>query len=187
MKTNKFSYFFFAAALSFAGNLAAQSNKSKLPVDAESKLVTYKAVVDVPGAPMKELQQRAFLWANEYYKNPMDVIRERDTVKGTMVCKARLKIMNEADKKGIVSEAGLIEYTLKLDFKDNKYRYTLTEINWKQRSYYPVERWMETEAAGYQEAYVYYLQQTDELMKQLVKDLDKGMKLPLVKKKKDDW
>lgn len=104
-----------------------------------------------------------------------------------MICKYRLKIQNEADKKGVVTEAGLVEYTLKLEFKENKYRYILSDINWKQKSYYPIERWMETSAAGYQPVYSYYLQQTDILMNQVIKDLDAGMKIPTSKVKKDDW
>ncbi len=158
-----------------------------MPVDADTKLITYKAVVEIPDAPAGELQQRAFIWAHAYYKNPADVIRERDTVAGKMVCRARLKISNEPDKKGVVTEAGLIEYTLKLEFKENRFRYTLSEINWKQKSYYPVERWMDASASGYQPSYVYYLQQTDELMQQVVKELDKGMKQPSTRIKKDDW
>lgn len=159
----------------------------KLPVDNESHLVTYKAVVESGSAPMAELQKRAFSWANAYYKNPSDVIRERDTVNGKLTCKARLKITNPPDKKGIVTEAGLIEYTLKLDFKENKFRYTISEINWKQKSYFPIERWIDQTAAGYQPSYSFYLQQTDELMKQLIKDMDKGMKQPTAAIKKDDW
>lgn len=141
----------------------------------------------MPAVKIMELQNRAFSWANSYFKNPADVIRERDTTAGKMVCKARLKIMNEADKKGVVTEAGLIEYTLRLDFKENKYRYVISEINWKQKSYYPVERWLDTTAAGYTGAFAYYIKQTDELMKHLVMDLENGMKQPFSKVKKDDW
>jgi hypothetical protein len=167
--------------------VAQNAKPPRLPIDEQTKLVTYKAIVDVPAAGFKELQKRAFIWANQYYKNPSDVIRERDTVAGKMVCKARLKIMTEPDKKGVTTEAGLIEYTLKLEFKENKYRYTVSDINWKQKSYFPIERWMDTTAPGYKSGYEYYLQQTDEMMKSLVKDLDKGMKLPSPKAKKDEW
>lgn len=168
-----------------AQNISRQA--PDMPVDEEAKLITYKAVIDVPDASIAELQTRAFNWANAYYKNPADVIRVRDTVQGKMICKARLKIYNEPDKKGLVAEAGVIEYTLNLDFKNFKYRYVITDLNWKQKSYYPVERWMNTELPGYQPVFVYYLQQTDELMKKLMMDLDKGMKQPGSKPKKDDW
>jgi len=164
-----------------------QAGPSKMPIDEVTRLVSYKEVVNVPQVSKKELQQRAFIWANEYYKNPSDVIRERDTVGGKMVCKARLKIKNEADKKGIITEAGLIEYTLTLEFKDNRYRYVITDINWKQKSYFPVEKWMKADEPGYQPSYPYYLEQTEQLMKQLIKDLQKGMGQALVKPQKDNW
>jgi len=163
------------------------SKSPKLPVDDKTKLITYQDVVDMPSTGFKELQNRAFNWANEYYKNPADVIRERDTVAGKMICKARLKIINEAEKKEEPTEAGLIEYTLTLEFKENKYRYTISEINWKQKSYYPAERWMETDIPGYKPVYVYYLQQSDDHMKKVMKDLDKGMRQPTATIKKDDW
>lgn len=179
--------FFAILSVGFLNAQTATKSAPKMPLDDGTKLVTYKAVTDIPVTGAGELQNRAFAWANGYYKNPADVIRERDTTGGKMTCKARVKIMNEPDKKGVITEAGLIEYTLKLEFKENKYRYILSDINWKQKSYFPIERWMDTSAPGYQPGYTYYLQQTDELMKQVIKELDKGMKQPTSKIKKDDW
>ena len=159
---------------------------AKLPIDETSKLVTYAGVVEIAGIKADSLYNRALIWANTYFKNPADVIREKDQEAGKIVCKARYKIMNPPDKTGFQSEGGVVMYTMNLMFKDGRYRYEITEINWKQASYYPVEKWMDTENAYYKPEFASYLQQVDEKSKELVKDLDKGMKTT-APKKKDDW
>lgn len=159
-----------------------------IPVSPDSKLITYTKVVTAAGESQSELYKRAINWVNIFYKNPADVLREKDSVSGKIVCKHRFKIVNEADKKtGFIKDAGLVQYTLNLQFKDGRYKYELTEINWKQLSYYPIERWMDSKAAGYAKEYDYYLVQADETAKKIVADLEKGMTIPSVKPKKEEW
>ncbi len=174
----------------FMTNVNAQDNKQapKLPIDDATKLVTYSKVNEVAGVTMKDLYNRAIVWGTTYYKNPTDVLRERDSVNGELVCKARYKIMNPADKKGFATEAGVVMYTLKLSFKDGKYKYVMTDINWKQASYYPIERWMDTKSPSYKPEFDFYLQQVDEKSREVIKDFDKALKTagnPATKK--DDW
>lgn len=159
-----------------------------MPVSADSKLITYSKVVTAAGESPSELYKRAINWVTLFYKNPSDVLREKDSVSGKIVCKHRFKIVNEADKKtGFVKDAGLVQYTLNLQFKEGRYKYELTEINWKQLSYYPIERWMDSKAAGYAKEYEYYLVQTDETANKILADLEKGMNVPSVKPKKEEW
>lgn len=164
----------------------AQSKTARLPVNQETGLITYEKVQEIPGADQAELYRRGLAWCMSYFKNPNDVIRERDSSGGTITCKARFKIMNPADKKGIETDAGLVQYTLNLMFKDGRYRYVLSEINWKQQSYYAIEKWMDTSNQYYKPEFEYYLQQTDDKIKDLLKDLDKGMKAA-EKPKAKDW
>lgn len=158
----------------------------KLPVDEKTGLITYSKVNEVNGANAGTLYQRALEWANKYYKNPTDVIRERDSVGGSLLCKARFKIMNPADKKGLATDAGNVMYTLKIQLKDGRYRYELTEINWKQQSYYPCERWTDKTAATYKPAFDYYLEQTDATAREVIKSLEKAMSAAPVSKS-DEW
>lgn len=166
----------------------AQTEKvaPKLPVDEKSGLISFNKVVEVNGISAGSLYQRAFNWANVYYKNPTDVIREKDSVGGILVCKARFKVMNPADKKGLATDAGNVMYTLKVQFKEGRYRYELTEINWKQQSYYACERWMDKTATSYKPEYDYYLQQVETNAREILKALEKGLStLPTTKN--DDW
>lgn len=158
----------------------------KLPVDDKTGLITYNKVTEITGTNAATLYQRALDWANKYYKNPTDVIRERDSVAGQIVCKARFKIMNPADKKGVATDAGNVMYTLKIQFKDGRYRYELSEINWKQQSYYACERWMDKTVQTYKPEFDYYLQQTDASVRETLKSMEKALSTP-PSAKTEDW
>ncbi len=167
---------------------SAQQQKvaPKMPVDETTKLITYTKVVEAEAYNKDTLFTRALDWCNTYYKNPADVIREADSTGDKIVCKARFKISNPADKKEVVTDAGAVMYTLNLEFRDGRYKYEVTEINWKMTSYYPIERWMDTGSDTYKPVYDYYLQQVDEKIKEMLKDLDKAMHAKVIVKK-DNW
>lgn len=158
----------------------------KLPMDEKTDLITYSAVIEVKGQTAGELYKRAISWAGSYYKNPADVIRERDSINGKIVCKARFKIMNPEDKKGITTDAGNVMYSLRIQFKEGRYRYELSEINWKQPSYYPCERWLDRSSPSFSPAFDHYLLQTDQTLNSILKNLEKAMSSPDASRA-DDW
>lgn len=161
--------------------------QSSLPIDEDTKLITYKKVTDVAGTSKTELYNRAFTWANTYYKNPANVIREKSAEEGKLVIKARYKIFDQPDKKTkVAADAGDVMYTLTIECKDKKFRYILTSFNWQQISAFPAERWMDTKNQYYKTDWAGYLTQTDEMAKKLVADLEKAVvTAPTVKK--DEW
>jgi hypothetical protein len=162
--------------LSFACLANAQNKPlAKLPINSETKLLTYEKVQVVDGVEQSELYRRCLQWCQTFYKNPNDVIRERDSLGGKIVCKGRFKISNPPDKKGLETDAGLVQYTLTILMKEGKYKYTLTDINWKQQSYYPVEKWMDVKNQYYKPEFEYYLQLTDSKSEDITKGLDKAM------------
>jgi hypothetical protein len=185
MKATK--YLLSLVSILIIGNVIGQVNSGKMPINAETKVVSYSKVVPVDSIDKNELYYRAFTWANTYYNNPTDVIREKEASVGRIVCKHRFKITNPPNKEGFEKDAGLVAYTLTIQTKEGRYKYDLTEINWKQISYYPIERWMDTKAAGYEKEYDYYLKLTDENVKKIIADLEKAMSVSTKKVKKDDW
>lgn len=134
-----------------------------MPLDPETKLVTYSGVIEVPGVNQKDIYKRAEAWFNSFYKNPTEVIRERDTANCKIVGKPRFKIYNEALGQNVKTDAGLVQYTITIACKDNRFKYTLTEFNWKQASYFPIEKWIEQKDRFKQNGY--YLYQTDSVAK----------------------
>ena len=156
------------------------------PVDNDSKLICYTKVKELTGVSKNDIFDRALGWINSYYKNPADVLRENDKANGKLLCKARFKLMGEPDKSGFQKDRGNVQYSLIIEAKDGKYRYKLTEINWKQPSYFPVERWMDTKNQYYTKDWDWNLKYTDEQSHKIIAELEKYMSNP-PKPKKDDW
>jgi hypothetical protein len=181
------NYLFLLAIVLTSTIVSAQNSSSKYPMNSETKLISYSKVVPMDSVDKNELYLRALSWANSNYKNPTDVIREKDPSAGKIVCKHRFKITDPPNKDGFEKDAGLVMYTLTIQVKDGRYKYELSQINWKQLSYYPIERWMDTNAAGYDKVYDYYLKQTDETVKKVVYNLESAMTISTKKVKKDEW
>ncbi|MBK9318116.1 MAG: hypothetical protein IPM91_04300 [Bacteroidetes bacterium] len=77
-------------------------------------------------------------------------------------------------------------YTLTLQFKEGRYRYELTDFNWKQQSYYACERWMDKTKASYEPKFDYYLQQVNSTAGEVLKSLEKSISTA-PSAKTDDW
>ena len=163
----------------FSISLFAQ-NKGSLPIDEETGLITYQEVVEEEGTK-KEYFNRAIGWINGFYKNPVDVTKTRDPESGIIKGIHRFKIKN-TDEDGDTSDAGVVQYNFVLQFKDGRYRYTLTEFVLRQASKIPAEKWLNKSDPQSKS----YLKQIDKFAQNWITDLKKGMK-PKVEKKDDEW
>jgi len=79
----------------------------------------------------------------------------------------------------------MVTYLIKLEFKDNRFRYTLTDFSLKLASRFPIEKWMNKEDPAYNPNWDSYLFQVDTTMQRLVSTLKEKMKPTVVKK--DEW
>jgi hypothetical protein len=159
----------------------------QIPVDPVTKLITYEGITDAPGMKADALYKRAMNWFKAYYKNPTEVIRENDSLKFKIVGKPRFRISNTPDKDGLKTDGGLVQYTITVAAKDSRFKYELTDFNWKQASYYAAERWMDTKSQSYNAVYAEYLKQMDEYAKDLIKNLKDAMLHEKPVKDKDNW
>lgn len=189
MKKLAFSFVF--GALCASGVLLAQNPATpNLPVDEVTKLITFSEVVDEPGMNKDTLYNRGLRWFKTYFKNPSQAIKNADAearvIEGGY--KFTIKRPDPAAKKDPkpMVDAGLVNFKIKLMCRDAKFKYEITSISWAQTSYYPIERWMDTEAKGYDPNYALYLQQVDEYVQALVKSLESYIETEPAKKK-DDW
>ncbi len=186
---------FFVAVLAFAVSFSANAQKKKeeplptpqLPVDNVTRKITYEEVVDASGKSADEIYQKIILWFRTYYKNPAEVIRENDSIKRSVMGKPRFRISNPPEKEGTKTDAGLVQYTIIVAAKDGRFKYTLTEFNQKQNSYYPCERWYDTALPSYTRAMEEYLRQTDNYAKTTIADLKSSITNEKPVKNKDDW
>lgn len=168
--------------LSFV-TVKAQQNTATLPVDPDTKLITYKEVVTVTGTPT-ELFNRAIEWVNKQYKNPTDATKVRNPATGLIEIIHRIELTR--DDKGVSRPAGIVDYAMKLEIKDGRYRYTITNFNFKDVSRQPIEKWMDKKDKAYTPDWDNYLTQVDVATKKLIETLKQGM-LPPAPKKTDEW
>ena len=172
------------SALMLAGlNVRAQETAPKLPVDPESKLITYKEVVTVAGTPA-ELFNRAIEWINKQYKNPVDATKVRDQASGVIEIVHRMEITKT--EQGTTLNAAVVDYSMKLEMKEGRFRYTITNFNFKDKSRMPLEHFMNKNDAAYAPAWDGYLKQVDDFTRKLIESLKQGMQAPAVKKP-DTW
>ncbi len=186
--------------LSFAAvNVSAQKKKNKknkgenasyyetpqMPIDEESKLITYQGVIQVPGKNADEIFSMADKWIMGYFKNASKVVKTKDKAKKRIYASPRFRVLNPPDKNGKQLMGGIVKYSMILEMKDGRMRYTLYKFHWKQPSYYPIEKWLQTDSPTYQKRFAYFLQQVDKEANKVVGDLKKAMKP--AEKKSDDW
>ena len=62
-----------------------------LPIDEDTKLITYQDVVQEKGTP-QELFDRAKIWVKGYYKNTAEVIKKEDRDAGVIEMRSSVQI-----------------------------------------------------------------------------------------------
>lgn len=155
-----------------------------MPVDKETNLITYTGIVETAGTA-GELYKRGLKWFNTNYKNPTDVIREKEEDK-KISGKARFTIYSTDAKTGTQLNDGVVIYDITLQFKDGKCKYEITNIHQKTPSHYGIEKWVEGNNKMYNTVLSSYLVQTDEYFKDLISKFKKGLTTAETKKS-DDW
>jgi len=158
-------------------------NTPNLPIDADSKKIIYRDVVEENGDP-GYLYNKAMEWFNYYYPSPTSIFSIQDRVNGKIEGTGRMGIYNN-DEKGNKVNAGLIVYSIRIEFKENRYRYTLTDFNLKGSSRFPIEKWLNKEDPAYNPQWDNYLYQVDTTMQRLTSTLIEKMKP--VEEKTDEW
>lgn len=181
----KISLFLLLAMLSTMA--FAQKNKSleepALPIDENTKLVTYQDVVNEPGTP-QELYDRAMLWVKAFYKNTNEVIKSSDRDAAVIQMRSSVRIYG-TQKDGTPHFRNIVYYNFKLECRNNRYRYTITDFNEKATSAAPIEVWFDTKNPHWEPAHYGYLNQIDEQIKAVIASLEEGMQPK--EEIKDEW
>lgn len=158
--------------------------KAQVPVDSVTKKIVYQEVIKMDGIK-DTLYNRAIAWINSYFKNPQGVTTLRDPENGVILCAYRVA-MKETDADGNVTNSNVIvEYKLKIEAKEGRYRYTFDEFRKKAVSMYPLERWLDKSDPDYSPKCDEYLAQLDTHIKEIIASMKKGMEPKAVKN--DNW
>ncbi|MCQ2283938.1 MAG: DUF4468 domain-containing protein [Bacteroidales bacterium] len=180
---------FLAAAVILAVFVAnAQKNNPlpvpDLPIDERTNLVTYQDVVKQDGASPQVLYDRAMDWAKKFYKNTAEVIKNADREKGVLDMRSSVRIFSK-QKDGTLLPKNIVYYNFKLECRDGRYRYTITNFNEKAASAAPIENWFKTDSPYWSPSQYEWLNQIDEQVKALINSLEDGMLPPEVIE--DEW
>ncbi len=144
-----------------------------LPIDERTNLVTYQDVVKQEGTPAV-LYERAMKWVKNYYKNTAEVVKKADEEHHTIEMRSSVRIFSK-QKDGTMLPKNVVYYNFKLECRDNRYRYTITNFNEKAASAAPIENWFKTDSPYWSPSQYEFLNQIDEQIKALINSLEDGM------------
>lgn len=180
----KIAVFIFIIAC-LANHSFGQDQKYHFFIDPNTKLITYQEVVQEQGT-QDELFNRCVYWLNEFYTNPVDVTRVRDQVSGVIKGQHRIQIYY-TDDKGIKNNAGMVLYDFKVEMKENRYRYTVSDFVLIQATRFPAEKWLNKNDPNYNERWEEYLKEIDDFVYgQMIPSLKKKMQ-PEIKVEEEEW
>ena len=154
-----------------------------LPIDERTNLVTYQDVVKQEGTP-QVLYARAMEWVKKYYQNTNEVIKNADAEKCVIEMRSSVRIFSK-QKDGTMMQKNIVYYNFKLECRDNRYRYTITNFNEKATAAAPIENWFKTDSPYWSPSQYEWLNQIDGQVKELINSLEEGMLPPEVYE--DEW
>ena len=154
-----------------------------MPIDEDTQLITYKEVIQENGSA-QELYERALKWAKSFYKNTGEVIKNNDATNHVIDFRSSVRIYFH-QKDGTKLTKNVVYYNFKLQCRDGRYRYTITDFNEKATAAAPIERWLNPEDKKWDPECFVNLQEVDEQIRALIDSLTDGM-LPEVDQE-DDW
>jgi hypothetical protein len=108
-----------------SGKQAKKKSSSKLPIDPDSQLVTYSAVIEVPGATQDQLYTRAANWvaSTATYR----VASSKQLQEATD--KSQLTVTGVTQARAMLAQvAGTVTHSLTIYCKDGRYKYVLTNL-----------------------------------------------------------
>lgn len=93
-----------------------------MPIDTVTNLVSYSNVITADSTSKDELYTRAKEWIVLNYKSANDVIQLDDKQGGKIICKGVFNVTH------VMGNVWNIDHTIILEFKEGKWRYTITQI-----------------------------------------------------------
>jgi hypothetical protein len=164
---------------------AQDETTPNIPLDEVTGLITYKEVINEEGTK-DTLFNRCSTWLHIFYANPWEATKVRDQASGIIKIQHQFRIYN-TDDQGNRLDAGLVMYSAKIEFKENRYRITVDNFILKQASRFPAEKWMDRNAPDYDAKWKSYLEQIDHFVRdELIASLKEHMK-PGQEIKEDTW
>ena len=119
-----------------------------------------------------------------YESNAKIIIKNNDATNHVIDFRSSVRIYSH-QKDGSKLTKNIVYYNFKLQCRDGRYRYTITDFNEKATAAAPIERWLNPEDKKWDPECFVNLQEVDEQIKALISSLVDGMQ-PAVEKT-DEW
>ncbi len=169
-------------SMTLFGNTQQVSLDSILPV--ESGKIKYRDVVNVPETEARTLYNKAIEWLNIFFVNAREITKTRNPNDGIIEGETRIQLVDTVD--GTVIKSKQVFYRFTFEFKENRFRYTITEFTVKGNSKFPLEQWIDTESPFYSESNRGYLMQIKTYMDDFISSFTSYMTKP-DEEEDDDW
>ena len=174
----------FLLTMFFSLSALAQEDRPVIPIDENTHKIKFKEVVDEDGSK-DELFNRCVYWLNDFYKDPTRVTTLRDVPSGKIAGRHQFRIYYVTEDS-VKVKAGMVRYNFTIEFKENRYRYSIDELVLKSTTNLPLEKWLDKDDPAYDPRWEQYLQQVVEYVDNWSTSLKEKMK-PEQIKKEDDW
>ncbi len=168
---------------SLLSNAQQNDSTSTIPVDSKTGRITYQEVIKEEGTK-EELFNRCIYWVNTFFENPVSVTKIRDFETGRIEGRHQFRLTYEED--GYNKDGGMVLYTVRIELKDGRYRYTITDFDLRKATRFPLETWLDKTHPAYNERWDEYLSQVDQFSKNLAANLKQKMK-PEPEEEPDEW
>ena len=174
----------FMASVSLFAQKGEEVARPAFPIDETTKLVTYTDVIQVPGVVKDSLYNVAMEWMKSFYKSPSQAIKSQSKEEGVIEIKHQFQLTRE--EKGQTVKAAMIEYDMTLQFRDGRFKYTVTKLRVQGPSYFGVEKWINEEEYAKDANVTSYLVQIEDFMVTLTESLDSELR-PAAPQKEEEW
>lgn len=164
--------------------LQAQKERPVLPVDEQTNQIRFKEVIEEEGT-REELFNRCVYWLNDFYKDPTRVTTLRDVPSGKIAGRHQFRIYYY-NEDSVKINAGMVKYQFTIEFKEDRYRYTIDELLLKSTTDLPLEKWLDKDDPAYDPRWEQYLQQVVDYVDDWSSSLKEKMK-PEPVQEEDDW
>lgn len=156
--------------LGFTGIMAQKKGVTEVNVPdfpmADNKVV-YAEVVEANGNAA-ELYNKAVNWFEAYYKNASSVIRSKEEGE-SVTGKGKFRIYDVSEKDGTrTPNNGMMMYDIKIETKEGRYRYEISNITQKASSYVGIEKWIDENKESQRFLTANYLEQTNQQINDVI-------------------
>lgn len=165
---------FLFALLPFAGHAQtpATEQSDPYPKDATTGLIDYTDVVQVANTSQAELFKRGKIWLASAFHSVKDVVQAEDKDAGFIVAKGISPITIKVMGSGLPED---LHYTLKINYKDGRYKYELTEFYIISKlGSVPIERFVFPSSKAFAKMNAQYGPQVAEVAQQIINGLKAG-------------